>query len=307
MNNHPNRITPFHYITSFALILLAGGTGYSIYLNQKNAERTARLSSDLYSLELSIASTTQILQSNIAATHSELSDALARQQQTVQTQIGTYQQQVNSVAGTVTTLQKLSQTDPELLQKYSKVFFLNENYAPAELTQIPDQYRYSETKQNLFATPAWPFLKNLLDAAAASNIKLYTYSTYRSFNEQSALKGDYKVTYGAGTANSFSADQGYSEHQLGTAVDFMTSGINGQLDTSLFEKTQAFQWLTANAYRYGFVLSYPKNNSYYIYEPWHWRFVGIKLATDLHNSGKNFADLDQRTIDTYLVNLYDPQ
>ncbi len=297
--------SPFQWAALAAFVLVAVGFYWTSARTAETNARIDRLAANLYSLQLSVASTTQILQVTIAQTHGELADALSHQQQMLQNQIGTYQQQVNSVAGTVNTLQKLSKTDPELLQKYSKVFFLNENYAPAELVQIPEQYRYSASKPNLFATPAWAFLKNLLDAAAAANVKLYTYSTYRSFNEQSALKGDYKVTYGAGTANSFSADQGYSEHQLGTAVDFMTSGIGGQLDTDLFENTPAFQWLQANAYRYGFILSYPKNNPYYIYEPWHWRFVGVKLATDLHNSGQNFADWDQRKIDEYLVNLYD--
>jgi D-alanyl-D-alanine carboxypeptidase len=63
----------------------------------------------------------------------------------------------------------------------------------------------------------------------------------------------------------------------------------------------------ANAYKYGFTLSYPKGNTSYVFEPWHWRFVGVKLATDLHNQGKNFYDLDQRSIDAYLVNFFDPQ
>jgi D-alanyl-D-alanine carboxypeptidase len=147
-------------------------------------------------------------------------------------------------------------------------------------------------------------LNKLLDDAASSSIKLYVFSGYRSFNEQSALKNDYTVTYGAGTANSFSADQGYSEHQLGTALDFITTGLGGQLDG--FDGTAAYQWLINNAYRYGFVLSYPKNNPYYIYEPWHWRFVGVKLATTLHGLNENFYDMDQRTIDGYLVNLFDP-
>jgi len=55
-----------------------------------------------------------------------------------------------------------------------------------------------------------------------------------------------------------------------------------------FNKTKAYQWLLNNAYKYGFILSYPENNEYYIYEPWHWRFVGIKLATKLHNENKFF-------------------
>jgi hypothetical protein len=51
-------------------------------------------------------------------------------------------------------------------------------------------------------------------------------------------------------------------------------------------------------------MSYPKDNPFYVYEPWHFRYVGIKLATDLANQGKHFYDLDQRTIDEYLVNLF---
>jgi hypothetical protein len=60
-----------------------------------------------------------------------------------------------------------------------------------------------------------------------------------------------------------------------------------------------------NAYKYGFVLSYPKGNVYYVFEPWHWRFVGEKLAADLNKSGDYFYDWDQRKIDTYLVNVFD--
>jgi D-alanyl-D-alanine carboxypeptidase len=143
----------------------------------------------------------------------------------------------------------------------------------------------------------------MINSASSTGTRLYVYSAYRSFAEQKALKNSYSVTYGAGTANSFSADQGYSEHQLGTTVDVITPGLGGELDG--FDKTAAFQWMINNAYRFGFVMSYPKGNSYYIYEPWHWRFVGIKLATELHNQNKNFYDLDQRTIDGYLVSIFD--
>jgi D-alanyl-D-alanine carboxypeptidase len=111
------------------------------------------------------------------------------------------------------------------------------------------------------------------------------------------------VTYGSG-ANAFSADQGYSEHQLGTTFDFTTEGIGGGLVTS-FENTPAFAWLKDNAHKYGFTLSYPKDNAYYVYEPWHWRFVGEDLAEDLHEAGKTFYDWDQREIDKYLIKIFD--
>ncbi|MEK7495870.1 MAG: D-alanyl-D-alanine carboxypeptidase family protein, partial [Patescibacteria group bacterium] len=64
-------------------------------------------------------------------------------------------------------------------------------------------------------------------------------------------------------------------------------------------------WLTENAYKYGFILSYPKQNTYYRFEPWHWRFVGVALATKLHDGNKYFYDLSQREIDQYLVSIFD--
>jgi D-alanyl-D-alanine carboxypeptidase len=143
----------------------------------------------------------------------------------------------------------------------------------------------------------------MIDDANAAGVKIFVQSAYRSFFDQASLKGKYTVTYGAGTANSFSADQGYSEHQLGTTVDFSTTGLNGGLDG--FDKTPAYTWLVANAYKYGFVLSYPKNNTYYVFEPWHWRFVGFALALRIHNESKNFYDLDQRVIDGYLISIFD--
>ena len=174
---------------------------------------------------------------------------------------------------------------------------------PAHLTLIPSEYVYSSKRSEQFLSEAIPYLISLLNGANASGVTLYVKSGYRSFTEQKSLKSSYSVTYGAGTANSFSADQGYSEHQLGTTLDFITVGLNGQL--SGFDTTPSYKWLLDNAFRYGFVLSYPKNNKFYIYEPWHWRFVGVKLATYLHDTKVNFYDLDQRDIDKYLGSTFD--
>ena len=98
-------------------------------------------------------------------------------------------------------------------------------------------------------------------------------------------------------------DKGNWEQGLGPTVDFIPTGLGGQL--AGFEKTSSFAWLNENAYKYGFVLSYPKGNSYYLFEPWHWRYVGVALATFLHNQGLYFYNIDQRTIDGFLVNIFD--
>ena len=261
--------------------------------------RITSLSNRITELNTKLASTTNLLATNISEATTSIGNALQQQEN----QLGGVQDQVGAIGGTVTTLQKLSTTDPQLLAKYSKIFFLSENYAPERLQEIPDQYKYVATKDLQLIPQVVPHLTSMLDAASSTGVAIYVDSAYRSFDDQATLKGEYTVVYGAGTANQFSADQGYSEHQLGTAADLITTGTNGQLTG--FDKRPAYAWLVANAYRYGFILSYPPNNGYYIFEPWHWRFVGVKLATDLHNQNENFYDMDQRTIDTYLVDIFD--
>jgi len=226
---------------------------------------------------------------------------LSQYQQSI---IDSFQGQISSIDNTVGTLKKLAQTDKELLKKYSKVYFLNENYVPAKLMQIDELYVFKQNGGNLLIqSEVWPHLEGLLKAASSSNINLLVVSAFRSFDTQAALKSEYKITYGAGTANQFSADQGYSEHQLGTSVDFTT--LDAGAVFSKFRIDPAYQWLKNNAHNYGFILSYPEENSYYKFESWHWRFVGVELAKMLHRENKYFYDLDQREIDTYLIKLFD--
>jgi D-alanyl-D-alanine carboxypeptidase len=213
-----------------------------------------------------------------------------------------FESQISKISGTVGILDKLSKTDPQLLAKYSKVYFLNENYTPADLSKIPEQDTYDASRLYQFLSPLLPHLEDLLDAAKRDDVALQIISSYRSFSTQGALKSGYTTTFGSG-ANSFSADQGYSEHQLGTTVDFTTAAIGASFIG--FDKSAAYFWLSKNAYKYGFILSYPAGNSYYVFEPWHWRFVGIALATKLHDDHQYFYNLDQREINTYLVSFYD--
>ncbi len=299
----PHAPIPYLPIIVVVFAILLGGGIYEYVRIRTLSKEISTLSQHITSFEAQIASTTEELRASIKDTQTTLATGLTQQTQNVGAIEQRLQQQVGSVTGTINTLQKLSKTDPQLLAKYSKVFFLSENYAPARTAEIPDAYKFSDKKAISIHADVWPHLQTLIDDAKKSNIDLFVSSGYRSFAEQKNLKSDYRITYGAGTANQFSADQGYSEHQLGTTLDFLTTGIGGDLEG--FEKTPAYTWLLANAYRYGFILSYPKDNQYYQYEPWHWRYVGIKLATDLHNQNKNFYDLDQRKIDEYLVSIFE--
>jgi D-alanyl-D-alanine carboxypeptidase len=307
----PHHVQRFfeHTLLPLVVVLLIAGLGYEFTQLSYLQKQIISLQSELASTTSALSWNTYELSKNITDLRTQtlgLSNTLTYTQKNidaVKNQVGGVEQTVGTIGSTVGNLQKIAAVDPEILKKYSKVYFMNENYVPAHLNTVPTEYIYNNNRSEQFLSEATPYLINLLGSAKASGVTLYVKSGYRSFLEQKSLKSTYAIIYGAGTANSFSADQGYSEHQLGTTLDFITVGLNGQL--AGFDKTPSYIWLTDNAYKYGFVLSYPKNNKYYIYEPWHWRFVGVKLATYLHNNKLNFYDLDQRDIDKYLGTTFD--
>ncbi|MDP3646233.1 MAG: M15 family metallopeptidase [bacterium] len=295
------RETSTAYVASIAVIIMLVGSGAAYFYYSLFTE-LARTRS-----EFAVATST--LEHNIAeliekltaaemennALYAALHDEVVKNDE--------YGKQVESLVSTVTMLDKLSKTDRELLQKYSNVYFLSENYVPSSLATIDAEDSYRKDVTHQIHTEIKPKIQKLIDDSAAQGSPIVVFSAYRSFGEQAGLKAKYSVTYGKGTANSFSADQGYSEHQLGSAVDFTTPAGGGALE--LFEKSPSFAWLKAHAHEYGFILSYPKGNQYFVSEPWHWRFVGVELATKLHNENKSFYDLDQREINTYLVKIFD--
>jgi LAS superfamily LD-carboxypeptidase LdcB len=212
-----------------------------------------------------------------------------------------FSNQLGVLQGNINQINKTNAIDLQLLQKYSKVFFLNENYVPARLYPIDKQWVQGD-KVLVFQTDALPFLTRMLQDANAAGIHLKIISSYRSFGEQSTLKSTYKQTFGTG-ANTFSADQGYSEHQLGTTLDFTTAELGNNFDS--FAKTTAYTWLNDNAWKYGFELSYPKGNAYYVFEPWHWRFVSTALTKHMHDADLTFYTMDQREIDSYRGTFFD--
>lgn len=252
--------------------------------------------------ERAIASSTiNDLATRLSLTSEELED-IARDLRQEKGRNEEFEDQIKDIAGTVGVLDKLSKTDEELLQKYSRTYFLNENFIPLKLSQIDQSYVMPGRKDQYFHGDALKYLIDLLEDAKDDGHDLRIISAYRSFDEQEELKGQHVFVYGSG-ANAFSADQGYSEHQLGTTID-MTDLATGATLTS-FAETESYVWLLKNAHKYGFILSYPEGNAFYIFEPWHWRFVGRDLASDLTKSNKTFYDLEQRELDKYLVNIFD--
>lgn len=294
--------------TSMVVIALLVLTGFTIW-------NTFTLTQDIRAMQVEVETVRTLLAEDSAQFNEQLtshqqdlvrlSDTIYNEQQTVAQMmevVDDIDRDMSRLTGKVRTLERLSTTDSQLLQKYSRIYFLNEHYMPSELVVIDEEYDYPNGKEVSVHALMWPHLEDLLERARRSDIDLMVLSGYRSFAEQTTLKQDYLIRYGTG-ANQFSADQGFSEHQLGTAVDFTTPELGQNLLG--FEDTDAFRWLERNAYRYGFTMSYPKGNEHYVYEPWHWRFVGQDLARHLHRNELSFYDLEQREIDTYLPTLFD--
>ena len=123
--------------------------------------------------------------------------------------------------------------------------------------------------------------------AEAEGITLTVVSGYRSYERQTTLYNNYVARDGKANADTYSARPGHSEHQTGLAADL------NLVDTS-FENTKAGKWLAQNCYKYGFILRYPKGKEAitgYIYEPWHFRFIGDE-AKNLYNNG-NWISLEE--------------
>jgi D-alanyl-D-alanine carboxypeptidase len=129
-------------------------------------------------------------------------------------------------------------------------------------------------------------LAALRDAAADSGNPFDIIAAYRSYALQDQLFQRRVREFGLAKAYAHAAAAGHSEHQLGTTIDAQPPDAD-DVDES-FGDTSTGRWLAANAYRFGFVLSYPRGRSEitcYAYEPWHFRYLGRERAEQVHESG----------------------
>ncbi|WP_185095198.1 M15 family metallopeptidase [Truepera radiovictrix] len=131
-------------------------------------------------------------------------------------------------------------------------------------------------------------LRALREAAEADGLALELTSAYRSYGYQERTFAYWVAREGLEAALRSSARAGHSEHQLGTALDFRSAGGPDPWDVSDWGETPEGRWLAENAHRFGFVMSYPAGQeelTCYIYEPWHYRYVGREVARAVTESG----------------------
>jgi len=168
-----------------------------------------------------------------------------------------------------------------------------QDYVPpelVELTELPGgggQYLIPEAAEALRALHA---------AADAEGAGFRVSTAYRSYERQREIFADYVRRLGTAKAELAAARPGYSEHQTGRAVDIYTTA-ECRLK-QCFADTPAGRFVAAHAHEHGFIVRYPEGKTDvtgYEYEPWHLRYVGVELATEMHVTGpytmEEFFDL----------------
>lgn len=163
-----------------------------------------------------------------------------------------------------------------LVNKYN---YLTEDYIPENLEPIDIAYARSGMQLVREAKEAF---ETLSEDAKKEGKNIIAMSSYRSYDYQVNLYDNYVATDGKEAADTYSARAGYSEHQTGLAVDV----YNKVLPYTSFEETEEFNWMQENAYKYGFILRFPKdkvNITGYQYESWHYRYVGKEAAKYIHD------------------------
>lgn len=171
----------------------------------------------------------------------------------------------------------------------NKFYYLDKDYEPDDLVDVEIGYGVGRLRKE-----AYDSYKIMSDDAKKQGYSFYITSPFRSYDTQDKLYKSYLLIDTQEEVDIYSARPGSSEHQLGLAVDILKSGY----DFDTFYKTPEAKWLCENAYKYGFILRYPKDKvdiTGYEYEPWHFRYVG-GIAETIYNSGVTFDEYFEKYI-----------
>lgn len=180
-----------------------------------------------------------------------------------------------------------------LMNKYNK---LKEDYTPNDLEEIDSKYFINgNTKVRKLKKEAKEAFEMLSEDSINNGTPVYGQSAFRPYEMQESLYNNAVSNYGQKQADIDTARPGFSEHQTGLAIDVSSTKGGNML---YFDSSKSFEWMNENAHKYGFILRYEEdktNITGFMYESWHYRYVGIKVATDMY---ENYPDL---TYEEYYV------
>lgn len=174
----------------------------------------------------------------------------------------------------------------------NKRYQLPADYVPDNLINIPANYNPTGQK---VTQETWDAFYDMAQDAADEGYSLIIQSAYRSYQTQETIYNNYLKNDPQEVVDTYSARPGHSEHQLGTTIDV----CQGSLCFGDFTNTPAQQWMSENAYRYGFILRYPQGKEGihgYMYESWHYRYVGVEMATHFQSLNLTFDEYYQQFI-----------
>ena len=181
-------------------------------------------------------------------------------------------------------------TDPSSLAvTVSKYRHLPSTYVPEDLENIPG-YNLQLRKV------AMDDYQKLIAASLLDGLSLIPYSTYRSYDYQVKLYNYYLQRDPQSVVDTYSARPGHSEHQTGLTIDIRSSSSFDNLTDSDYE------WMLNNSYKYGFIIRYPKNSQNitgYVEEPWHIRYVGVDVATKIHEENISLDEYNDLYLTEY--------
>lgn len=177
----------------------------------------------------------------------------------------------------------------EQLTLVTRDYGLSRDYVPDDLVPLADYFPNSVTlgyPTEVRAVIIEP-LQEIVGAMLKADLKPQIISGFRSYSAQALALEKWLERY-PDWARNLSAPPGHSEHQLGTTVDFGSPELSEMVGEEkiqfhpAFARTSEGVWLSENAHRYGFTMSYPADaveRTHFYYEPWHFRYVGSDLAT----------------------------
>lgn len=170
----------------------------------------------------------------------------------------------------------------------NKYYELGGEYVPDDLVDVPLKYYYGDAKK--VRSEVYDAFLKMWEAANSEGIYLIIDSAYRSYDSQVEVYKYYEDLKGTKEADKIAARPGYSEHQTGLSLDIYSKECTS---AKTFSESVSYNWLINNSYKYGFILRYPKdkkNITGYDYESWHYRYLGVDLATKVYNEGITYDE-----------------
>ncbi len=168
----------------------------------------------------------------------------------------------------------------------NKYLEIPENYEPSDLVDMSDEYANNRYGQKKLRKEAYEQFVKMVDEAKKDNVKFYAESAYRSFSYQQKIYKNYVNENGQEKADRYAAKPGFSEHELGLAVDLANIW-------TITTKGEEYAWLSKNAHKYGYIFRYKEeweDITGYSAESWHIRYVGEKVATDVVKKNMSYEE-----------------